>query len=37
MVRRPAGGLWIDPAEPKLGQIEVVDEDVTQPGSFASV
>jgi hypothetical protein len=28
MVRRPAGCLGIDPAEPKLGQIEVVDEDV---------
>ena len=28
MVRRPAGCLGIDPAEPKLGQIEAVDEDV---------
>ena len=28
MVRRPAGYLGIAPAEPKLGQIEVVDEDV---------
>lgn len=28
MVRRPAGCLGIDPAEPKLGQIEVVDEDI---------
>src|SRR5205823_13016431 len=28
MVRWPAGCLGIDPAEPKLGQIEPVDEDV---------
>jgi hypothetical protein len=28
VVRRPAGCLGIDPAEPKLGQIEVVDEGV---------
>lgn len=28
MVRRPAGGLGIDPAKPESSQIEVVDEDV---------
>ena len=28
MVRWPAGCLGIDPAEPKLGQIEAIDEDV---------
>ncbi len=28
MIRRPAGCLGIDPAEPKLGQIEFVDKDV---------
>ena len=28
MIRRPAGRLGIDPAEPKLGQIELVDKDV---------
>src|SRR5258708_6716587 len=28
MIRRPAGCLGIDPAEPKLGQIELLDEDV---------
>src|SRR5207247_9550830 len=28
MVRWPAGCLGIDPAEPKLGQIELVDKDV---------
>jgi hypothetical protein len=28
MARWPAGCLGIDPAEPKLGQIEAVDEDV---------
>src|SRR6202163_3356428 len=28
MIRRPASRLGIDPVEPKLGQIEFVDEDV---------
>src|SRR5580700_10621454 len=28
MVRRPAGGLGIDPAKPKLGQIEAPDKDI---------
>src|SRR5437762_1843472 len=28
MIRRPAGCLGIDPAEPKLGQIEFLDKDV---------
>src|SRR6266436_3276682 len=28
MIRRPAGDLGINPAEPKLGQIELVDKDV---------
>src|SRR6266702_3336967 len=28
MIRRPAGCLRIDPVEPKLGQIELVDKDV---------
>ena len=28
MIRRPAGCLGVDPAEPKLGQIEFVDKDV---------
>ena len=28
MVRRPAGGLGINPAEPKLGKIEPLDKDV---------
>ena len=31
MIRRPAGCLGIDPAEPKLGQIEFVDKDVNHP------
>jgi hypothetical protein len=28
MIRRPAGCLGIDRAEPKLGQIEFVDKDI---------
>src|ERR1700732_4580516 len=28
MVRRPAGGLGINPAKPKLGQIEAPDKDI---------
>src|SRR6266436_590932 len=31
MVRGPAGDLGIDPAKPKLGQIEFIDEDVDHP------
>src|SRR5450631_869503 len=31
MIRRPPGRLWIDPAEPKLGQIEFVGKDVDYP------
>jgi hypothetical protein len=28
MVRRPAGDLGINPAEPQIGQIELIDKDV---------
>ena len=31
MIRRPAGCLGIDPAKPKLGQIEFLDKDVNHP------
>src|SRR5262245_37346073 len=31
MVRRPAGGLRINPAKPKLRQIEPVDKHVNRP------
>jgi hypothetical protein len=31
MIRRPARDLGIDPAEPKLGQIEFVDKDIDHP------
>jgi hypothetical protein len=31
MVRRAASGLGIDPAEPKLGKIELVNEDINHP------
>jgi hypothetical protein len=31
MVRRPAGGLGINPAKPKLGQIEPPDKDLDHP------
>jgi hypothetical protein len=31
MIRRPAGYLGIDPVEPKLGQIELIDKDVDHP------
>ena len=31
MIRRPAGCLRIDPAKPKLSQIEFLDKDVNHP------
>src|SRR5438132_9467826 len=31
VIRRPAGRLRIDPAEPKLAQVEFVDKDVDDP------
>ena len=34
MIRRPAGYLGIDPAEPKLGKIEFVDKDVDHPNGI---
>ena len=34
MIRRPAGHLGIDPAEPKLSQIEFVDKDVDHPNGI---
>jgi hypothetical protein len=34
MIRRPAGCLGIDPAEPKLGQIEFVNKDIDDPNGI---
>ena len=34
MIRRPAGYLGIDPAEPKLGKIEFVGKDVDHPNGI---
>jgi len=34
MIRRPPGCLGIDPAEPKSGQIELLDENVDHPNSI---
>ena len=34
MIRRPAGCLGIDPAEPKSGQIELLDENIDHPNSI---
>src|SRR5580765_6533770 len=34
MIRRPASCLGIDPAEPKLSQIEYVDKDVDHPNGI---
>jgi hypothetical protein len=31
MIRRPAGYLGIDPAEPKPGQIQFIDKDIDHP------
>src|SRR6266536_948395 len=31
MIRRPTCDLRIDPAEPELGQIELIDEDINYP------
>jgi hypothetical protein len=31
MIRRPASGLRVDPAKPKIGQIEFVDKDIDDP------
>ena len=36
MIRRPAGYLRIDPAEPKLGKIEFVDKDIDDPNRVSS-
>jgi len=34
MIRRPASDLRIDPAEPKLGQIELIDEGINRPNGI---
>ena len=34
MIRRPAGYLRNDPAEPKLGEIEFVDKDIDDPNGI---
>jgi hypothetical protein len=37
MIRRPAGYLRIDPAEPKLSQIELIDEDINHPNRIVLI
>jgi hypothetical protein len=36
MIRRPAGRLGIDPAKPKLPQIEFLDKDLNHPNRVGS-
>ena len=37
MIRRSAGCFGVDPAKPKLGQIELIDEDIYHPNGIVLI